>query len=196
MMDENSQARRAQGRAPGDARRHGRERRGIGRAPPSATALPHDRIILSAKVSGVQDLIDVYRALAAALRLRAAPGSDRSRPGQQGNRRHHRRARAAAAGRHRRYHPRVAHAAAQRRPHRGSDRLPADSAIAGHPQLHAAGDRLPRLRPHHQHFLPGDGRPDPDLPARADAEVEREPSRHGSPTIRSPSVSSVRGSTP
>src|SRR5579872_6371990 len=27
--------------------------------------LPHDRIILSAKVSGVQDLIDVYRALAA-----------------------------------------------------------------------------------------------------------------------------------
>lgn len=28
--------------------------------------LPHDRIILSAKVSGVQDLIDVYRAMAAA----------------------------------------------------------------------------------------------------------------------------------
>src|ERR1035438_8399056 len=27
--------------------------------------LAHDRIILSAKVSGVQDLIDVYRALAA-----------------------------------------------------------------------------------------------------------------------------------
>ena len=30
-----------------------------------AYGLPHDRIILSAKVSGVQDLIDVYRALAA-----------------------------------------------------------------------------------------------------------------------------------
>jgi (E)-4-hydroxy-3-methylbut-2-enyl-diphosphate synthase len=29
------------------------------------TGLPHDRIILSAKVSGVQDLIDVYRRLAA-----------------------------------------------------------------------------------------------------------------------------------
>jgi (E)-4-hydroxy-3-methylbut-2-enyl-diphosphate synthase len=29
-----------------------------------ATGLPHDRIILSAKVSGVQDLVDVYRALA------------------------------------------------------------------------------------------------------------------------------------
>jgi (E)-4-hydroxy-3-methylbut-2-enyl-diphosphate synthase len=30
-----------------------------------ATGLPHDRIIISAKVSGVQDLIDVYRLLAA-----------------------------------------------------------------------------------------------------------------------------------
>ena len=29
-----------------------------------ATGLPHDRIILSAKVSGVQDLVDVYRMLA------------------------------------------------------------------------------------------------------------------------------------
>ncbi len=29
-----------------------------------ATGLPHDRIILSAKVSGVQDLVDVYRTLA------------------------------------------------------------------------------------------------------------------------------------
>jgi (E)-4-hydroxy-3-methylbut-2-enyl-diphosphate synthase len=30
-----------------------------------ATGLPHDRIIISAKVSGVQDLVDVYRMLAA-----------------------------------------------------------------------------------------------------------------------------------
>jgi (E)-4-hydroxy-3-methylbut-2-enyl-diphosphate synthase len=30
-----------------------------------ATGLPHDRIVLSAKVSGVQDLVDVYRKLAA-----------------------------------------------------------------------------------------------------------------------------------
>ena len=35
-----------------------------------------------------------------------------------------------------------------------------------------AGDRLPRLRPHHQHVLPGYGRPDPDLSARADAGLE------------------------
>ena len=30
-----------------------------------AAGMPHDRILLSAKVSGVQDLVDVYRALAA-----------------------------------------------------------------------------------------------------------------------------------
>jgi (E)-4-hydroxy-3-methylbut-2-enyl-diphosphate synthase len=30
-----------------------------------ATGMPHDRIVLSAKVSGVQDLVDVYRMLAA-----------------------------------------------------------------------------------------------------------------------------------
>jgi len=48
-----------------DARGHGGERGGIG---PGAErhGLAHDRIILSAKVSGVQDLIDVYRTLAAA----------------------------------------------------------------------------------------------------------------------------------
>ncbi len=41
--------------------------------------LAHDQIILSAKVSGVQDLIDVYRKLAARVRLPAAPGPHRSR---------------------------------------------------------------------------------------------------------------------
>ena len=134
--------------------------------------LPQDRIILSAKVSGVQDLIDVYRAHGRAERLCAAPRPDRSGAGREGHCGHHRRALRAAAGRHRRYHSRLAHAAAQRRPHRRSVRQPADSAIARHSQFHAAGDRLPRLRPHHQHVLPGHGRPDPDLSARAHADLE------------------------
>ena len=38
-----------------------------------ATGLGHDRIILSAKVSGVRDLVDVYRLLARADRLPAPP---------------------------------------------------------------------------------------------------------------------------
>jgi (E)-4-hydroxy-3-methylbut-2-enyl-diphosphate synthase len=41
--------------------------------------------MISCKVSGVQDLVAVYRALARALRLPAAPGADRSRHGHQGH---------------------------------------------------------------------------------------------------------------
>ena len=49
----------------------------------------------------------------------------------------------------------------------------------GTAQLHSAGHGLSRLRAHHQHVLPGDGRRDPDLPARADAGVEGVASRRG-----------------
>ena len=48
--------------------------------------LGHDRIILSAKVSGVQDLVAIYRDLAARATC-AAPGPDRSGHGFQGHRR-------------------------------------------------------------------------------------------------------------
>ena len=71
--------------------------------------LTRDKIILSAKVSGVQDLISVYRALAARLRLRTAPRAHRSRPRLEGNRGHHRGAFCAATGRHRRHDSRLAH---------------------------------------------------------------------------------------
>ena len=64
-----------------------RERSELGRSWPRSYGLRADQIILSAKVSGVQDLIDVYRALAGALRLCAAPGTDRSRHGRKGHRR-------------------------------------------------------------------------------------------------------------
>ena len=92
-----------------------------------------------------------------ALQLSAAPRADRSRHGRQRHRGVERRAGRAAAGRHRRHHPRLAHARARRRSHRRSPRRPADSAVARHSQLHAAGDRVPGLRPHHQHVLPGNG---------------------------------------
>ena len=128
-----------------------------------------DQIILSAKVSGVQDLIDVYRALAARCGYPLHLGLTEAGMGAKGIVSSARRAFRAAAGRHRRHHPRLAHARAQRRPHRRSRGRAADPAVAGHPQLHAAGDRLPGLRPHHQHLLPGDGGADPGLPAPADA---------------------------
>ena len=65
-----------------------------------------------------------------ALRLCAASRLDRSGPGIEGHRGDHRGARRAAAGGHRRHDPRLAHAAAEWRPHRGSHRLAADPAIA------------------------------------------------------------------
>ncbi len=72
--------------------------------------LPHERIILSAKVSGVQDLIAIYRDLAAPLQLPAAPRAHRSGHGLQGHRRLHRRHGGAAAAGHRRHDPRITHA--------------------------------------------------------------------------------------
>ena len=98
--------------------------------------LAHDRIILSAKVSGVQDLIAIYARPGRALRLSAAPGPDRGRHGLEGHRGLHRRhGRAAAAG-HRRHHPRLADARARRRPHAGGDRRAGDPADHGAALVH------------------------------------------------------------
>ena len=139
-----------------------------------ATGLAHDRIILSAKVSAVQDLVEVYRRLARARRLPAAPRPDRGGHGHEGHRAPARPALAhPAAGRHRRHHPRLADAGARRRPHRRGAGRAADPAVARPPQLHAAGHRLSRMRPHHQHLLPGDGPGHPGLPPRPDAGVAR-----------------------
>jgi len=63
MMDENSRL-----AEPKDAREVTLEAIVVSAVESAAAeryGLPHDRIILSAKVSGVQDLVDVYRALAA-----------------------------------------------------------------------------------------------------------------------------------
>ena len=110
----------------------------------------------------------------AALRLPAAPGPDRGRHGHQGHGGLQRRAGHPAAGRHRRHHPRLAHAAAGRVAHAGSgDRL-RDPAGAGPAQLRAQRHRLPGLRAHHQHHLPGAGQADRRLPARADAGLARQ----------------------
>jgi 1-hydroxy-2-methyl-2-(E)-butenyl 4-diphosphate synthase len=133
--------------------------------------LRHDQIILSAKVSGVRDLIDVYTNLAARCDYALHLGLTEAGMGAKG-------LIASTAG----LAPlllagigdtiRVSpHAQAQRRPHRRSAGRAADSAIALHPQLHAAGHKLPRLRPHHQHLLPGVSRADPELPPHLHARV-------------------------
>ena len=84
--------------------------------------LARDRIILSAKVSGVQDLIDVYRMLAAECDYALHLGLTEAGLGIEGDCRDDGRARRAASGRDRRYDSRVADAAAEWRSDRRSDR--------------------------------------------------------------------------
>ncbi len=131
-----------------------------------------DQIILSAKVSGVQDLIDVYRALAARCSYPLHLGLTEAGMGAKGVVASSRCDGRGAAGRHRRHDSRFAHARAGRRSHGRSPGGAADSAIDGHSQLYATGDGVPGLRTHYQHILPGNGRADSDLSARADAVVE------------------------
>ncbi len=79
--------------------------------------LPADRIILSCKVSAVQDPDPRVSRTRRALRLRAPPGPYRSRNGIERHRGLDRRDGRAPAGRHWRHDPRLAHARAQWRPH-------------------------------------------------------------------------------
>ena len=133
-------------------------------------ACPRSASCLSCKVCAVQDLIARLPRARRALRLRAAPGA-RPKPAwdrRASSPRPPRMARA-AAGRHRRHDPRLAHAGAERRPHPRGDRRAGDPADHGPALVHADGVGVPGLRAHHQHLLPGAGRQDPGLPARADA---------------------------
>ena len=84
------------------------ERYGLGR----------DKIILSAKVSGVQDLIAVYRMLAAECDYALHLGLTEAGLGSKGIVASTAAMGVLLAGRHRRHHPRLAHAAAEWRSHR------------------------------------------------------------------------------
>ena len=134
----------------------------------------HDRIILSAKVSGVRDLVDVYRLLAARKRLPAPPRADRGGDGRQGHRRLDGRAGDPAQRGDRRHDPGLAHAGARRAARaRGRDR-PAGPPVDGAALVPAPGLGLPGLRPDDLDLLPGDGPADPGLPQGADAGLARD----------------------
>ena len=134
--------------------------------------LAKNRIILSAKVSAVQDLIAVYTRTRAPLRLRAASRPHRGRHGLEGHRCLLRcNGRAAATG-HRRHDPRVAHAGAERRPHARGAGGAGTAADHGPAHLRAAGRRLSRLRPHHVDHVPGARVRHPGFHPQFDAGVE------------------------
>ncbi len=134
--------------------------------------LPKNRIIISAKVSAVQDLIAVYADARPPLRLRAASRPHRGRHGLEGHRRFFRRHGCAAATGHRRHRPHLAHARAGRRSHQGS--AGGAGAVADHGSAYvcAAGGGLPGLRPHHLDHVPGTGPGYSRLHPQFDAGVE------------------------
>ena len=134
--------------------------------------LRRDQIILSAKVSGVRDLIDVYTELARRCDYALHLGLTEAGMGMKG-------VVASTAG----LAPLLLSGIGDTirvslTPTPGGDRVgggslrPADPAVAGDSQLHAAGDELPRVRSHHLDLLPGAGGADSGLPRRADAGVE------------------------
>ena len=126
------------------------------------TGLGANRIVLSAKVSGVRELILVYRQLAPLTRYPLHLGLTEAGMGSKGIvATSVALAPPAAARRDRRHDPGVADAPAEGRPHRGGTGRAADSAVARYPQLRASGDGLSGVRSHDQHLLPGDDRGHP-----------------------------------
>ena len=146
------QARRAEGRARRDHGSHGAIGAALGRAGGELRAAqgPDHPQRQSQRSAGPDRRLS--RA-GAPLRVSAAPRADRSGHGLEGHRQQHRRAGRAVAGRHRRHHSRLADARAEWRPHRRGAGRAADSAVHADSQLHPAGHRLPRLRPHHLTFF-------------------------------------------
>ena len=127
------------------------------------TGLSPNQIVLSAKVSGVRELIAVYRQLAPLRDHALHLGLTEAGMGSKGIVATARRSLASPHGRDRRHDPSLPHASPRRRPCGGGPGRPADPTVAGDTQLRTPGHGVPRLRTHHQHVLPGDdgGRPGP-----------------------------------
>ena len=122
-----------------------------------ATGLAHDRIILSAKVSAVRDLVDTYRELARRCDYPLHVGLTEAGMGMKGTV-------ASAAGLAILLDEGIGDTIrVSLTPAPGGDRTRggpgrhAGPAVAGPALVPAAGQRLSRLRPHHEHLLPGDG---------------------------------------
>ena len=173
-------ARRAARRARRDDRGDARVGDALGRAGRGDRACAHDRIILSAKVSGVRDLVDVYRLLAARSDYPLHLGLTEAGMGDKG-------IVASTAGLAILLNegigdtirvsltPEPGRAARTR----GRDR-PAGAPVDGPALVPAAGLGLPGLRPDDLDVLPGDGPADPGLPQGADADLARDaPGRRG-----------------
>ena len=141
------------------------------------TGLGHDRIILSAKVSGVQDLVEVYTRLADRCDYPLHLGLTEAGMGAKG-------IIASTAGLALLLQRGIGDTIrVSLTPEPGGDRT--QEVQVAQQVLQSLGlrsflpqvSRLPRVRPDHQHVLPGDGPGHPGLPRRADAALARGPSR-------------------
>ena len=130
-----------------------------------ATGLRHDRIIISAKVCGVRDLVDVYRLLATRCDYPLHLGLTEAGMGMKG-------IVASTAGLSILLDEGIGDTIrVSLTPEPGGDRT--EEVRVAQQVLQSLGLRsflpqvigLPRLRPHDQHVLPGDGGADPGLPA-------------------------------
>ena len=157
MMDANAKQRRAARRARRDHERHGRERDPVGRA--GRADRPRRTIASSsrAKVSGVQDLVDVYRKLAPRSDYPLHLGLTEAGMGAKG-------IVASTAGLSILLQEGIGDTIrVSLTPKPGGDRTEevqvAQQVLQslGLRSFMPAGHRLPRLRPHHPHLLPGDG---------------------------------------
>ena len=134
--------------------------------------LPREKIILSAKVSAVQDLIAVYQELGRRSDYAIHLGLTEAGMGSKGIVASIGRARHPDAAGHRRHHPHFLDAGARRRPHARSEGRAGNAADDGLPRVRAAGRGLPRLRPHHLDHVPGARARHPELHPHLDAGVE------------------------
>ena len=134
-----------------------------------ALGLGEDMICLSAKVSGVQDLIAVYRELSRRCDYPLHLGLTEAGMGSKGIVASTAALSVLLAGRHWRHHPHFADAGARRvADDRGAGRA-GNFADGRATRVHADGRRVPGLRAHYQHVLSGAGRRHSIVAARADA---------------------------
>ena len=116
--------------------------------------LAHDRIILSCKVSDVQDLIAVYRSLAARCDYPLHLGLTEAGMGSKGIVSSTAAMAVLLQEGYRRHDPDFADTRTGPAAHRRSRGGAGTAAEHGSACFFADGDRVPRLRPHHQHLLP------------------------------------------
>ncbi len=129
--------------------------------------LRRDQIILSAKVSGVRDLIDVYTELARRCDYALHLGLTEAGMGMKGVVASTAGLGPSAAGWNRGYDSGEPDAYSGWGSERGGSMRAADSAVARDSQLYAAGDELPRLRADDIDLLSGAGGADSELPGGA-----------------------------